>query len=79
MQQRVIRFLLDQSRKEPEKYGKFFDDYGLFVREGVITVQEQDVKVPTGRFRAGCVASPRERCLQHHSPFLLGRRTLESC
>ncbi|XP_068605610.1 heat shock protein 75 kDa, mitochondrial [Brachionichthys hirsutus] len=44
LQQRVIRFLLDQSKKEPEKYGKFFEDYGLFMREGIVTTQEQDVK-----------------------------------
>uniref|UniRef100_A0A8C6KFK3 TNF receptor-associated protein 1 n=1 Tax=Nothobranchius furzeri TaxID=105023 RepID=A0A8C6KFK3_NOTFU len=44
LQQRVIRFLLDQSKKDPEKYNRFFDDYGLFMREGIITVQEQDVK-----------------------------------
>lgn len=56
LQQRVIRFLLDQSRKEPEKYSKFFEDYGLFMREGIVTTQEQDVKVtcveeapPSGR------------------------------
>lgn len=45
LQQRVIRFLLDQSKKEPEKYAKFFEDYGLFMREGIVTTQEQDVKV----------------------------------
>uniref|UniRef100_A0A8C9XS53 Heat shock protein 75 kDa, mitochondrial n=1 Tax=Sander lucioperca TaxID=283035 RepID=A0A8C9XS53_SANLU len=44
LQQRVIRFLLDQSKKEPEKYNKFFEDYGLFMREGIVTTQEQDVK-----------------------------------
>uniref|UniRef100_A0A669D3Z9 Heat shock protein 75 kDa, mitochondrial n=1 Tax=Oreochromis niloticus TaxID=8128 RepID=A0A669D3Z9_ORENI len=44
LQQRVIRFLLDQSKKEPEKYSKFFEDYGLFMREGIVTTQEQDVK-----------------------------------
>nr|XP_019964472.1 PREDICTED: heat shock protein 75 kDa, mitochondrial [Paralichthys olivaceus] len=44
LQQRVIRFLLDQSKKEPEKYNKFFEDYSLFMREGIITTQEQDVK-----------------------------------
>ncbi|XP_061567072.1 heat shock protein 75 kDa, mitochondrial [Cololabis saira] len=44
LQQRVIRFLLDQCKKEPEKYSKFFDDYGLFMREGIVTTQEQDVK-----------------------------------
>ncbi|PWA33845.1 hypothetical protein CCH79_00018726 [Gambusia affinis] len=44
LQQRVIRFLLDQSKKDPEKYNKFFEDYGLFMREGIVTTQEQDVK-----------------------------------
>ncbi|XP_061702696.1 heat shock protein 75 kDa, mitochondrial [Syngnathoides biaculeatus] len=44
LQQRVIRFLLDQSRKEPEKYNKFFEDFGLFMREGIVTTHEQDVK-----------------------------------
>uniref|UniRef100_H3CNJ8 Heat shock protein 75 kDa, mitochondrial n=1 Tax=Tetraodon nigroviridis TaxID=99883 RepID=H3CNJ8_TETNG len=44
LQQRVIRFLLEQSRKDPEKYSKFFEDYGLFIREGIVTTQEQDVK-----------------------------------
>ena len=45
LQQRIIRFLLEQSRKDPEKYGKFFEDYGLFMREGIVTSNEQDVKV----------------------------------
>lgn len=45
LQQRVIRFLLDQSKKDPEKYNKFFEDYSLFMREGIVTTQEQDVKV----------------------------------
>lgn len=41
----MIRFLLDQSKKDPEKYRAFFDDFGLFMREGIVTTQEQDVKV----------------------------------
>lgn len=45
LQQRIIRFLLDQSRKDPEKYVHFFEDYGLFIREGIITSAEQDIKV----------------------------------
>lgn len=45
LQQRVIRFLLDQCKKDPEKYSKFFEDYGLFIREGIVTTQEQDVRV----------------------------------
>uniref|UniRef100_A0A3B3WNV1 Histidine kinase/HSP90-like ATPase domain-containing protein n=1 Tax=Poecilia mexicana TaxID=48701 RepID=A0A3B3WNV1_9TELE len=49
LQQRVIRFLLDQSKKDPEKYSKFFEDYGLFMREGIVTTQEQDVKEDIAR------------------------------
>lgn len=41
----MIRFLLDQNKKDPEKYREFFEDYGLFIREGIVTTQEQDVKV----------------------------------
>ena len=52
LQQRIIRFLLDQSRKEPEKYARFFEDYGLFMREGIVTTHEQDVKVRPGSGRS---------------------------
>ncbi|KAB5554106.1 hypothetical protein PHYPO_G00046350 [Pangasianodon hypophthalmus] len=44
LQQRIIRFLLDQSKKEPEKYAHFFEDYGLFMREGIVTSTEQGIK-----------------------------------
>lgn len=44
LQQRIIRFLLDQSKKDPEKYAKFFEDFGLFMREGIVTTNEQDVR-----------------------------------
>uniref|UniRef100_A0AAR2JEG0 Heat shock protein 75 kDa, mitochondrial n=1 Tax=Pygocentrus nattereri TaxID=42514 RepID=A0AAR2JEG0_PYGNA len=44
LQQRVIHFLLGQSNKESEKYACFFEDYGLFVREGIVTTAEQNVK-----------------------------------
>lgn len=50
LQQRVIRFLLDQSKKDPEKYARFFDDYGLFMREGIVTTAEQSVKVRNALF-----------------------------
>lgn len=46
MQKRVIKFFIDQSKKDPEKYAKFFEDYGVFMREGIVTIAEQDVKVP---------------------------------
>ncbi|KFP34542.1 hypothetical protein N325_07791, partial [Colius striatus] len=44
LQKRLIKFFIDQSKKDPEKYAKFFEDYGVFVREGIVTAAEQDVK-----------------------------------
>ncbi|XP_066498674.1 heat shock protein 75 kDa, mitochondrial [Hoplias malabaricus] len=44
LQQRIIRFMYDQSKKESEKYARFFEDYGLFMREGIVTTAEQEVK-----------------------------------
>ncbi|GAB1299950.1 Heat shock protein 75 kDa, mitochondrial [Apodemus speciosus] len=44
LQQRLIKFFIDQSKKDAEKYAKFFEDYGLFMREGIVTTAEQDVK-----------------------------------
>lgn len=45
LQQKLIKFFLDQSKKDAEKYAKFFEDYGLFMREGIVTTAEQDIKV----------------------------------
>ncbi|XP_040853395.1 heat shock protein 75 kDa, mitochondrial [Ochotona curzoniae] len=44
LQQRLIKFFIDQSKKDTEKYARFFDDYGLFMREGIVTTAEQTVK-----------------------------------
>ncbi|NXA41551.1 TRAP1 protein, partial [Eudromia elegans] len=44
LQKRLIKFFIDQSKKDPEKYTKFFEEYGLFMREGIVTIAEQDVK-----------------------------------
>uniref|UniRef100_A0A8C5LCF7 Heat shock protein 75 kDa, mitochondrial n=1 Tax=Jaculus jaculus TaxID=51337 RepID=A0A8C5LCF7_JACJA len=44
LQQRLIKFFVDQSKKDAEKYAKFFEDYGLFMREGIVTTAEQEVK-----------------------------------
>ncbi|XP_049624404.1 heat shock protein 75 kDa, mitochondrial [Suncus etruscus] len=44
LQQRLIKFFVDQSKKDSEKYAKFFEDYGLFMREGIVTTAEQEVK-----------------------------------
>lgn len=45
LQQRLIKFFIDQSKKDPEKYATFFEDYGLFIREGIIMLAEQEAKV----------------------------------
>ncbi|XP_025084764.1 heat shock protein 75 kDa, mitochondrial-like [Pomacea canaliculata] len=39
---RVLRFFADQAKKEPEKYMSFYDDYGLFFREGIVTTADQN-------------------------------------
>ncbi|XP_060116696.1 heat shock protein 75 kDa, mitochondrial [Heteronotia binoei] len=44
LQRRLINFFVAQSKKDPKKYAKFFEDFGLFIREGIVTVAEQEVK-----------------------------------
>ncbi|KAK6168388.1 hypothetical protein SNE40_020933 [Patella caerulea] len=39
---RIIKFFIDQAKKDNEKYMKFYEDYGLFFREGIVTTTEQD-------------------------------------
>uniref|UniRef100_H2YU59 Histidine kinase/HSP90-like ATPase domain-containing protein n=1 Tax=Ciona savignyi TaxID=51511 RepID=H2YU59_CIOSA len=39
---RLIRFFLDQSKKDPEKYLKFHANYKLFITEGVLSEDIQD-------------------------------------
>ncbi|XP_064172157.1 heat shock protein 75 kDa, mitochondrial [Anguilla rostrata] len=70
LQQRVIRFLLDQSRKEPEKYARFFEDYGLFMREGIVTTSEQDVKEDIAkllRFESSSLPAGQQTSLQEYA------------
>ncbi|XP_061079680.1 LOW QUALITY PROTEIN: heat shock protein 75 kDa, mitochondrial [Conger conger] len=70
LQQRVIRFLLDQSRKEPEKYARFFNDYSVFMREGIITTTDQEVKEDIGkllRFESSCLPAGQHTSLQEYA------------
>lgn len=46
---RVLRFLHDRSTKQPEEYEKFYKDYGLFLKEGIVTSQEQKEKEEIGK------------------------------
>jgi len=34
---RVFRFLAEQAKKDKEKYNKFWDTFGIFIKEGIIT------------------------------------------
>ncbi|KZC10076.1 PREDICTED: heat shock protein 75 kDa, mitochondrial [Dufourea novaeangliae] len=41
---RVLKFLNERSQKQPEDYNKFYSDYGLFLKEGVVTSNDQKEK-----------------------------------
>lgn len=40
----MVRFLLDRSAKEPDQYDQFYTEYGLFLKEGIVTSEEQSEK-----------------------------------
>ncbi|CAH1163283.1 unnamed protein product [Phaedon cochleariae] len=41
---RVLKFLQDQLKKDVDNYKKFYEDYGLFIKEGIITNHIQSQK-----------------------------------
>jgi TNF receptor-associated protein 1 len=41
---RVIKYLHDRSIKETESYEKFYKEYGLFMKEGIVTEHDQTQK-----------------------------------
>ncbi|KAF6216009.1 hypothetical protein GE061_000346 [Apolygus lucorum] len=41
---RILKFLLDKSTKEPQEYTKFYDDYSLYLKEGIILGESQTEK-----------------------------------
>lgn len=41
---RVLKFLYERSTKDPENFEKFYKDYGLFLKEGIVTTQDQKEK-----------------------------------
>ncbi|XP_013119443.1 heat shock protein 75 kDa, mitochondrial [Stomoxys calcitrans] len=41
---RILRFLIDKSKKEPAEYEAFYKDYGLFLKEGIVTSHDQNEK-----------------------------------
>ncbi|XP_052258909.1 heat shock protein 75 kDa, mitochondrial-like [Dreissena polymorpha] len=41
---RLIKYFQEQSKKDPERYDQFYEDYGLFFREGIVTTPEQETR-----------------------------------
>lgn len=37
---RVLKFLQDKLIKDPQEYEKFHQDYGLFIKEGIVTTHD---------------------------------------
>ncbi|KAK6975481.1 cytochrome P450 CYP44 [Biomphalaria glabrata] len=41
---RLLKFFSEQAKKDPINYMSFYEDYGLFFREGIVTTGEQEVR-----------------------------------
>lgn len=41
---RVIRFLQERAKKQPDEYEAFYRDYGLFLKEGIVTSSDTSEK-----------------------------------
>ena len=46
---RILRFLHDKSQKDKAEYDRFYRDYGIFLKEGIITSHEQLEKVKSNK------------------------------
>lgn len=46
---RILKFLIEQSNKKPDEYEKFYVDYGIFLKEGIIVNHDQNEKVCTSQ------------------------------
>lgn len=42
---RVLKFLNERSQKQAEDYEKFYKDYSIFLKEGIVTTDDQKQKV----------------------------------
>ena len=42
---RVFRFLADQAKKDKEKFNKFWDTFGIFIKEGIITADTLSINI----------------------------------
>lgn len=46
---RVLKFLHDKSTKDAVNFEKFYADYGLFLKEGIVTTHDQKEKEDIGK------------------------------
>ncbi|XP_014600537.1 PREDICTED: heat shock protein 75 kDa, mitochondrial [Polistes canadensis] len=46
---RVLKFLQERSVKQPEDFNKFYVDYGLYLKEGIVTSNDQSEKEDIGK------------------------------
>jgi TNF receptor-associated protein 1 len=44
IEMRVIKFLQEQQKREPEKFSQFLVDYGLYLREGILSTEDHSVR-----------------------------------
>lgn len=42
---RILKFLNERSTKQSEDYNEFYKTYGLFLKEGIVTSNDQSEKV----------------------------------
>lgn len=46
---RVLKYLYERSTKDAVNFEKFYADYGLFLKEGIVTTQDQKEKEDIGK------------------------------
>ena len=42
---RVLKFLNEKAQKQTEEYDKFYKDYSIFLKEGIVSTDDQREKV----------------------------------
>ncbi|CAG0892368.1 unnamed protein product [Darwinula stevensoni] len=77
---RVVRFLQDRARKEPDSYREFITNYGIFFKEGILTGQEQMEKEEIARLlqyeSSKCPAGERVTLMDYASRMKPGERDI---
>ncbi|XP_013390850.1 heat shock protein 75 kDa, mitochondrial [Lingula anatina] len=46
---RLVRYFLEQAKKDPEKYKEFYKDYGMYFIEGILNTQDQQEREDIAR------------------------------